>query len=240
MTLPLILMYHHITPPPARAKIRGMYVTPRQFDWQIGWLKGRGYQFATFADLLTSTSVTGKRVIITLDDGYRNNFTHAFPILKKHDATAVVYPILNDLGRSGVSWPEATEQTPADMMSREQVQEMATAGIEFGSHLLHHKRLTEMTESEQREELEKSRTGLRELLGTDVHSIAYPYGAYDQGIVELTRAAGYSFGVTTNPGVNSTGNDPLRLNRFTAKGCKLYHPLKFMRMIAAAEREPAP
>ena len=54
--LPLMLMYHHIAPPPEGARIRGMYVTPEQFDWQLGWLKRRGYEFVTFADLVAPAS----------------------------------------------------------------------------------------------------------------------------------------------------------------------------------------
>lgn len=237
MTLPLILMYHHIASPPSGAKIRGMYVTPKQFDWQMGWLKKQGYEFITFADLAAGRPNTGKKVIITLDDGYQNNYSHAFPILQRYDARAVIYPIQNDLGRKGVSWPGATEQTPADMMTKDQLREMAEAGIELGSHLLHHKRLTEMTAAEQQEELEQSRAGLEVLQGEPVLSIAYPYGAYDKTVLERTRAAGYQFGVTTEPGTNPAGSDPLRLNRFTAKGCKFYHPLKFRQMITTAERE---
>ena len=229
-----------------------MYVTPKQFDWQIGWLKRRGYQFLTFTDLVAAAepdptdanptaaaavSRAKRQVVITLDDGYENNYRQAFPILKKHGVRAVIYPIRNDLGRRDVSWPGATEQTPADMMTEAQLQEMAAAGIEFGSHLLHHQRLTEMSADQQRQELAQSKQDLEALQGAPVLSIAYPYGAYDEEVLERTRAAGYQFGVTTEPGVNSSATDPLRLNRYTAKGCKFYHPLKFRRMIAAAERE---
>ena len=236
---PIILMYHHIMPPPPGAAIKGMYVSPTQFDGQIGWLKRRGYQFLTFADLLdteSGNSHSDRSVIITLDDGYLNNYTEAFPILRKHDVSAVIYPILNDLGQSGVFWPGATEQTPADMMSEQHLREMAAAGIEFGSHLLNHKRLTEMTEQEQTDELTRSRSRLAELQGSPVLSIAYPFGEYDEGVLDRTRAAGYRFGVTTMPGVNSADTDPLQLQRHTAKGCKIYHPVKFRRMIRAAER----
>ena len=235
--LPLVLMYHHISAPPSGARIRGMYVTPRQFDWQIGWLKRRGYQFLTFADLLPPDRAFARRVIITLDDGYQNNYHQAFPILRKHGVRAVIYPIQNDLGRTGVSWPGATEQTPADMMTEAELREMAGAGIEFGSHLLNHKRLTEMTAAEQTMELAQSKQDLESLQGAPVLSIAYPYGAYDDAVLKRARDAGYQFGVTTEPGVNRGATDPLRLNRFTAKGCKFYHPLKFRRMILAAERE---
>jgi peptidoglycan/xylan/chitin deacetylase (PgdA/CDA1 family) len=230
-------MYHHVSPPPAGARIRGMYVSPRQFDWQLGWLKSRGYEFCTFEDLSAPHPPAVRRVVLTLDDGYLNNYEQAFPILRKHDARAVVYPILNDLGRQGVTWPGATEQTPADMMTAGQIREMADAGIEFGSHLLEHRRLTEMSEAEQIEQLTASKARLETIIGRPILSIAYPYGAYDDGIVQRAGEAGYRFGVTTEPGTNSPDGDALRLRRYTAKGCKFYHPLKFTRMIRAAERQ---
>lgn len=214
-----------------------MYVSPRQFDWQLGWLKKRGYRFCTFEDLSAGKEEDARRVILTLDDGYLNNYERAFPILRKHGARAVIYPILNDLGGRGVTWPAATEQTPADMMTAAQVREMADAGIEFGSHLLEHRRLTEMSAAEQAEQLATSKARLEAIIERPVSSIAYPYGAYDDGVIERTRAAGYRFGVTTDPGANKPDGDPLRLNRYTAKGCKLYHPLKFTRMIRAAEQQ---
>jgi peptidoglycan/xylan/chitin deacetylase (PgdA/CDA1 family) len=233
---PIILMYHHIEPPPPTARIRGMYVTPAQFDRQIGWLLARGFTFTTFGGL-TKNAETARRVIITLDDGYANNYHRAFPILRKHGIPAVVYPIISDLGRRGVVWPGATEQSPADMLTREQIVEMSRGGLEFGSHLLHHERLTGMTQARQQEELAGSRAELEALTGQEVLSIAYPYGDFDDAVVARTAASGYRYGVTTLPGVNDPDVDPLRLLRFTAKGCKLHHPLKFRRMIRGAETD---
>lgn len=240
-TARIILMYHHICPPPRSAKIRGMYVEPGQLDWQIRWLKNRGYDFLTFGDL-DSAATAGdppdrRQVILTLDDGYANNFENAFPILRRHGVRAVIYPILRDLGRRGVTWPGATEQSPADMLTEAQVREMADAGIEFGSHLLQHRRLTEMSPAQQADELTRSRAGLEALTGRPVLSIAYPYGAFDDEVIARTRAAGYRYGVTTEPGINLPGTDPLRLNRFTAKGCKLHHPFRFRQMLRKAEKK---
>lgn len=236
---PLILMYHHIRPPPPGARIRGMYVRPRHFDGQIAWLRRRGYEFVTFGDLAAAGAgaVRGsaRRVILTLDDGYADNYHNGLPILKRHGVRAVVYPVLGDVGRRGVVWPGATERTPADMLSADQIREMAAAGIEFGSHLIEHVSLRRMSPDEQVDQLGRSRRGLEELTGVPVLSIAYPYGDFDADVVERARAAGYRYGVITEPGVDAASADPLTLRRTTAKGCKLHHPLKFRRAVRRAE-----
>lgn len=232
---PAILMYHRICRPPPTAKIKGMYVDPRQFDWQIRWLKKQGYEFTSFS-ALAERPAHSRSIMLTLDDGYLDSYTNAFPILQRHRVTAVVYPILEDLGKSGVTWPGATEQSPADMLNRNQVAEMAQAGIEFGSHLLHHKRLSEMSREERQRELTCSKSELEALTGQPVLSIAYPYGDHDDTVVAETAAAGYRFAVTTLPGINARNSNPLRLVRLTAKGCKLHHPVKFRRMLRQAKR----
>ena len=233
----LALMYHHIAPPPPAARIKGMYVTPRQLDWHIRWLKGKGFRFTTLRQLSEPATDARPRVILTFDDGYRNNYDAAFPILRKHGVPAVIFPVVGALGKDAVVWPEASEKTPAAMLSADQIREMAAAGVEFGSHLLHHARLTGMTPAQQREELEVSKSRLEFLLQQPVHSIAYPFGAFDAGILDRARQAGYRYGVITDPGLITAADDPLALKRFTARGCKLHHPMKFWWMINGTRRQ---
>lgn len=233
----LVLMYHHICPPPATAKIKGMYVRPGQFDWHISWLKRKGFTFTTFRGLSETPDKDARQVILTFDDGFANNYDNAFPILQKHDVRAVIFPVFNDIGRTGVVWPKATEQSPADMMTAAQIKEMAEAGIEFGSHLLNHRHLTAMTPREQVQELARSKEKLEALLASSVDTIAYPFGDFDGEVVERTRKLGYNYGVITEPGLNYPRDDPLKLKRYTAKGCKLHHPWKFIRMIGSITAE---
>jgi peptidoglycan/xylan/chitin deacetylase (PgdA/CDA1 family) len=114
---------------------------------------------------------------------------------------------------------------------------MARQGIEFGSHLLHHKPLIDMSPGEREQELSRSRTELQALTGQEVLSIAYPYGDFNDDIVAQTEAAGYQYAVTILAGVNEKDAHPLRLSRFTAKGCKLHHRLKFRRMLNRSGRD---
>lgn len=228
----LILAYHHVAVPPAKARLRGLYTTPRQFDGQLRWLKKQRVAFTTFQKLLNGEQADCSRlVMLTFDDGLLDSFTEALPILRRHDVPAVVYPIMNDLGRRGVVWPEATDQTPVDNISENEIREMQRHGIEFGSHLLEHTHLTRHSVDEQNRQLAESRAALRAVLSGDVLSVAYPYGDIDAGGAERAAAAGYRFGLTGVEGINRHDSNPMLLKRVPVKGSKIHHPLKFRRAV---------
>jgi peptidoglycan/xylan/chitin deacetylase (PgdA/CDA1 family) len=225
-------MYHHIAVPPAGVRLRGLYTTPRQFDGHLRWLKKQGVAFTTFGKLVSGEqSACSRLVMLTFDDGLHDNFTEALPILRRHDVPAVVYPVMNELGRRGVVWPEATDQTPADLISENEIREMQRHGIEFGSHLLEHTHLTTHSADEQNRQLVESKTALQSILAGDVLSVAYPYGDIDAEGAARAAAAGYRFGMTTVEGTNDRDSNPMLLNRVPAKGSKIHHPLKFRRAV---------
>ena len=233
----VILMYHHVAPPPPRAPVPGLYVSPAQFAWQLDWLRRAGVEFVTCAQLEGEAAAgapsapgaaAAPRVMLTFDDGYRDVYGHAFPELARRGIAAVVYPVVGDLGRTGVRWPENDDQTPADLMTEDQVREMARAGVEFGSHLWDHRHAPLLSPEELHSQLARSRDRLRELLGQPPLSVAYPYGAYNDQVVEQARLAGYRYGLTTDVGSNR-GVSPLRLRRVPIKGTRLHHRWRFQR-----------
>lgn len=228
----LILMYHHVAPAPANTRLRGLYTTPRQFDGHLRWLKTQPVEFTTFARLSAGqTSDFRTKIVITFDDGLHDNYTAALPILQKYDVPAVIYPIMGELGRRAVTWPEAKDQTPADIISEREIREMADRGIEFGSHLMDHTHLTRHDHEEQMRQLTESKNALEQILSADALSVAYPYGDVDEAAVARAKQAGYQFGLTTIEGSNTRDSDPMQLKRLPVKGTRLYHPLKFRRLL---------
>jgi peptidoglycan/xylan/chitin deacetylase (PgdA/CDA1 family) len=228
----LILMYHHIAVPPANVRLRGLYTTPRQFDGHLSWLKKQALEFTTPSQLLRGEQGSCPRlVMLTFDDGLHDNYTEALPALRRHGVPAVVYPVMNDLGRRGVVWSEAKDQTPADLVSENEIREMQGHGIEFGSHLLEHTHLTTHSAEVQNRLLVDSKEALRKILDDDVLSIAYPYGDVDDAAARRAADAGYLLGVTTDEGTNTLDSNPMLLKRLPAKGSKIYHPLKFRRAV---------
>lgn len=231
----IILMYHHCAPLPPDAAIRGLYVTPRQFAWQMDWLRKRSVRFCTLRELEEpATSAPDRpRVVVTFDDGLRDVYENAFPVLAERRLPAVVFPVVGDIGKSGVVWNENKDKSPQSLMSGAQIREMADAGHEFGSHLWEHRNASRLAPAELREQLERSRDELSRITGRPTTSIAYPYGDYSAEVVAETARAGYRHAVTTKTGSNR-GAPLLELRRHAIKGVSLLHPLRFIRTMRRA------
>jgi peptidoglycan/xylan/chitin deacetylase (PgdA/CDA1 family) len=275
----VILMYHHCATPPADAAVRGLYVTPAQFAWQMDWLLNQNGEWCTFADLERPDAAAERlreaqtgagerlreaqtgagerlreaqpaagerlreaqpagggrrpRVLVTFDDGFRDVYENAWPVLSRRGIPAVVYPVVGDLGKSGVVWPENTDLRPQSLMSAEQIREMAAGGVEFGSHLWDHRRAGRMGTEDLRSQLARSCSGLAAITGRQTLSLAYPYGDYSPRVVEETARAGYRYAVTTREGTNRDA-PVLELRRFAIRGTRFYHRWRFTRTLRRA------
>ncbi len=233
----LILMYHHVASPPPSAKVRGLYITPTQLDWQVRQLKQAGFKFVNFRILAERQMASRKQepsspeVILTFDDGYTNNYHSAFPIFQRHQITATIYPVVGSIGKHQVIWEENDAQTPVDLMNSEQIQEMHDAGIEFGSHFWDHIHADRQDAATIKTQLTQSKTELERIIGVPVVSVAYPYGAYNQTVLDAAAQVGYSYGVTTVSGWNGKETSCVELRRFSVTGNKWYHPLQFKRRL---------
>ena len=117
-------------------------------------------------------------LLITFDDGHLDNYTNAFPIMQKYNFTGVLYIVGNYLGADG-------------FMNREQILEMHDAGWEVGSHSMNHLDLTKQTPEVQRNEIVGSKERLENMLGIDILTFAYPFGARDAAVMDYAKFAGY-------------------------------------------------
>jgi len=206
-----ILMYHRVCEPKLSDPRPGLCVSPEVFDAQLREIAARGYRFVTFAELAERTP-KGKLAVLTFDDGTEDNYHEAFPILKRHGASATVFVVTGLLGR-----PNAYAGSAVDgghtILTSSQVAEMAAAGIEFGSHTCTHRSLPSLSDEELERELSESRRSLAAIVQREVLAIAYPYGHRDARVLAATGRAGYRFGCTTNRGRNSDLSASLLLKR---------------------------
>lgn len=183
------------------------------FDQQMRYLKDNGYRVITMDRLLGFLqyrhAIPRKSVVINIDDGYRSIYNTAYPILKKYGfrATLFIYTDFVGASKSAITW--------------DQLREMKSDGFEVASHTLSHCDLTKRREGEDakahaariKKELFVSKEIIDEELEQDTISIAFPYGYYDERILNICDKVGYKIGVTVRGGGNPFFSDPLVLRR---------------------------
>ncbi|WP_425060043.1 hypothetical protein SCACP_06880 [Sporomusa carbonis] len=180
-------------------------LTVRDFDDQMAYLHARGYTTITPDQLLNYLNAGGKlpdkSILITFDDGYVNNYTNAYPILKKYGFTATFFLITDVIGHN--PW----------YMNWDQVREMQEQGFQFGSHTLSHVDLTSISSEEAALQLVKSREGIEWRLKTPAKYLAYPGGFYNPQIEKSVAQAGYKAAFSVKFGRVQQGSNPLALER---------------------------
>ncbi len=196
-------------------------VTPDAFAAQLAALRASGWRTGTEADLraLAGGSRPQRRTaFLTFDDGFADNFDNALPLLREHGMTAIVFILPALLDGSPLEWPEVAEErrTHPDAMRSltwAQVEQMAEAGIEFGSHGMTHAHLPELGDEELREELLASRREIADRLGA-CSMLAYPFGHWDERVASAARDAGYSFAFSL-PRAHQPGADAWSIPRIS-------------------------
>jgi len=221
---PRILMYHMIKKH-THGKFRGLRVAPEMFERQIRYLKENGWYFATMSELANrKTRLPEKTVVITFDDGYEDNYTHAFPILKKYQAKATLYIVVDRHEREWSGNRKIKNRTGELMrepkLSDGQIREMARSGLfEIGSHTLTHPNLPTLSLEEKRKEICHSKKIIEEYFYIRCNAFCYPFGLFDERDVTLVEKAGYTSATTTQQGIEELAHaDMLRLRRITVSG----------------------
>ncbi len=212
-----VLLYHHVGParpgtPPS------LTVSPERFERHVGWLASRGYQGIRPSDWLgwrrAGKGLPGKPVLFTFDDGYADLVEHALPVLRRYGFGAAVYVVTGQLGGTN-AWDEAWGAATYRLMTAEQIRYWATQGIDFGAHSRTHADLTTLSSSELSEEVVGSGKDLESILGSRVVSFAYPFGFYNQRVLDCVRAA-FDLAFTVDrqiAGMNYLVTDPHLLRR---------------------------
>jgi peptidoglycan/xylan/chitin deacetylase (PgdA/CDA1 family)/glycosyltransferase involved in cell wall biosynthesis len=202
-----ILTYHRVVRTAAEGGKLPIYVTAQQMETHLQCLKEQGFQTITFRQLAALPPAERvlhflqgrKYALLTFDDGYEDNYTLLFPLLKKYGMTATIFCVA---GRMQNDWDSAERSglAPVPLMNAAQMLEMQDYGIEFGAHTMTHPHLTQRAHDEARWEIAESKRVLESRLGREVQAFCYPYGDYNDKIMELVREAGYTFGVASDAG----------------------------------------
>lgn len=218
-----VLMYHKVGVPPAGSKLKKLWVTVDQLRWQMGYLKRRGHAPLTLrrvAELLDAGApVPSNAVVITFDDGYKNNLTEGLPVLREFGFPATIFVVTNAIGRDNF-WHDPATETRLPMLTWDDVRALRDAGWDIGSHTLNHPRLARLSPEEAKKELEESRSTLARELGEPPVSFAHPYGngADDLPLRLAIQAAGYKTACSVHQGLADPRGAPLALKRIFVRG----------------------
>ena len=206
-----ILMYHYIriNPRPGDRLGYNLSVTPQDFRAQMDWLADNDWHPITLTTLRSyfdGQPLPSKPIVLTFDDGYRDFYTTAFPILKAHHFPAVAYIVSGFIG-----WPERYVTGP-------EVQEMDRGGIEIGSHTVSHPNLTKLSPESLQHEVGDAKVSLEALLGHPVLDFAYPVGGFDARVVKAVADQGYQSATTVIEGTAHASSDRFTWSRTRVSG----------------------
>lgn len=213
-----VLMYHRFIDNEQDKGHLGPYLDINTFEKHLKLLKALGFETLTFSDLkekgMISRLAPNKRYcMLTVDDGFKDNLTLMLPLLKKYNFRAVVYAVTGvDRNQWDIDHPK--QEKPFMLMSPQEIQTMAASGyIEFGGHTQTHPHLSQLSRTQQLQEMADNKAILEQLIGKPLVSFAYPYGDWNQDSVELVQELGFDFAVATNSGPLAMHQAPYLIRR---------------------------
>jgi peptidoglycan/xylan/chitin deacetylase (PgdA/CDA1 family) len=235
-----ILMYHHVSPQPGLVTI-----SPENFAAQMAWLASKGYHTASGADLegfLAGQPLPARSVMLTFDDGYLDNYVHAYPILRQHGLHALIFAVTDWIG-DGPARPLAGESGAPALLNHRECYESIQAGradeaimrwsefertqaagtFEIHSHTASHTRWDKVSANAAekfaalRNDLERSRETLHRHLGLSSNHLCWPQGYFDADYLSVARERGFTHLYTTRPGTTCAGSEAGSLPRIVVK-----------------------
>jgi len=208
-----ILMYHHIAAPPAGADAvrRDLSVSPKDFEEQLIYLREQGYVSITLHDLLLAVqrgeALPPKPVVLTFDDGYRDNYLQAFPLLQRYGYTGAFF----------VNAAFIDSESP-EYMTWAQIEEMAAEGMDIEAHGYTHPDLRKVDMDELIFQILRPKEAIEARTHGEVRFFCYPSGQYDERVVRVLQSANYWGAVTLISGVEQRSDRAFEWQRIRVRG----------------------
>jgi len=204
-----ILMYHVVSAPQPGVPNTELYVDAARFAAEVRALQRAGFHGVTldqaFAAWRRGAPIPHRPIVLSFDDGYVSDYTHAAPALHAAGWPGVLNLELNDLHGKG-------------SLKAWEVRRMLAQGWQVASHTITHPDLTLTGGAQLRSELTGSRADIERLFGVTPAFFCYPAGRFDARVVAAVRAAGYEGATTELPGVAAASSNPYELPRVRVNG----------------------
>jgi peptidoglycan/xylan/chitin deacetylase (PgdA/CDA1 family) len=215
-------MYHRVGTA-HDASERKYCVAPVRFADQMKVLAKNGYQAVTIEDFIAW--IEGRRdlpngsFMLTFDDGFMGVHDHAAPVLTELGWPATVFLVSALIGEQDEwSHHDSSNAATYPLLDQSHILAMTKQEFSFHSHSRRHADLTQLTDAALEDEVAGSRGELAALLGTPPDFLAYPYGRFDDRVVDCARRAGYRAAFSVLSGFNRPGNDPFHIRRLDVFG----------------------
>ncbi|HZJ57151.1 MAG TPA: polysaccharide deacetylase family protein [Clostridia bacterium] len=209
----IILMYHRVDD----GVKKELAVTRDSFNWHMGYLYRKRYSVISMEkaySMISNNGIVGRHIVISFDDGYRDFYKNAYPILHRYKYPSIMYLCPGYIESPKKFWWDLDE-TDAELMEWKEIYELDGDGlVEFGSHTVEHRDMNLVSPAELEREIVESKTMLEKGLQKPVRHFAYPRGIYSKAGEQLLRKH-YDTAVLISNG-----------ERIVKKGIKQTHALK--------------
>ena len=209
----IILTYHRVR---NDSKFPDISVSTEKFKRQIAYLK-KYFNVISLKTLINNIEekkeLFMESVAITFDDGYKDNFLNAYPVLKNYNLPATIFLITEVIGKN------------KEMIDVDEIKIMKNGGFDFESHTVTHRVLTELDFAAVFEEISQSRVNLENRLDETIRFFAYPKGKRDhfnKYIKTQVEKSGYKAAFTTINGQIDKRSDLFELPRLGIRNCPFF------------------
>jgi peptidoglycan/xylan/chitin deacetylase (PgdA/CDA1 family) len=206
-------MYHHIdnAGPGADALRYDLSVSPEAFEKQLRYLRSQGYVSITLNELALHLTMgkplPAKPIVLTFDDGYKDAYTQAFPLLERYAFAGTFFLISGPIDHEN-----------PDFLSWSQVKEMHAAGMRFEPHSYDHPDMRNRGFDFVVFQVLAPKEAIEARTGETCRFFAYPSGRYDQFVIDVLRSADYWGAVLTEQGATHSTDDLFTLSRTRIHG----------------------
>jgi peptidoglycan/xylan/chitin deacetylase (PgdA/CDA1 family) len=199
-----ILMYHAVGAPGEPAS---RYVIPaRRFARHMAWLKWRRYRVISLEEYLRCRWAhrlpPARSVVLTFDDGYADNLTLAYPVLRRCRFPATLFIVSSAVGQTN-QWDQGSVLTGRPLLSWRGIRKLWANGLSMGAHTQTHASLAGLAPAQIEQEIAGSRQVLEQMLGIPVRTFAYPYGVWTPESRAILARTGFLGACGIEPGKNS-------------------------------------
>lgn len=198
----VVLTYHAVEDLSDDPVLRPYGVAREKLDAQLGLLARCGFTFvdleAVIDALAGARRLPRRAVLVTFDDAYASVLT-GVQTLKLRGASAVVFVVAGQIGKDN-EWDRPLGTRCLSLLDSDGLAELASAGLELGSHGMTHRPLTSLPAAELRAELTEPMAAFAKLGLARPRALSYPHGAHDEAVVSAARDAGYSVAFAVAPG----------------------------------------